>query len=148
MWTSPTLSDFKSRFVRDFPYAPAKDQDNPDYVMDADINAAMAQAGGSFNTRLGAADAQMTEMYLLLSAFYLVENIKTAEKGIRSQAEFLASSKSVGGVSVSYQIPEAYSQDPFLSQFTANRYGMQYLAIALPFVVGGARAIWGATTNA
>jgi hypothetical protein len=147
-WITPTLADFKSRFVRDFPYAPATDPANQDYVMDADITSAITQATATFNTAIGAADTAKTEMFLLLSAFFLVENLKTAQGGINSQAQFLAQSKSIGGVSVSYQIPENIAKDPVLSRFASNGYGMQYLTIVLPFLVGGMFVVEGATTNA
>ena len=97
-WSLPVKSDFKARFVRDFPYAPATDPTNQDYVMDADIDSAIAQATASFNQYLCSVEATNTEMFLLLSAFFLVENIKNAQNGLNSQAQFLAQSKSVGSV--------------------------------------------------
>jgi hypothetical protein len=147
-WSQPGLNDFKTRFVRDFPYAPKNDAGNLDYVIDGDINSAMAQAGASFNTAIGAEDLAMTEMFLLLSAFYLTESLKLAQKGINSQAQFLAQSKSVGGVSVSFQIPEWISRDPQLAKYTSNGYGKMYLDMAIPFLVGGAATVAGGTTNA
>lgn len=147
-WVLPGKSDFKARFVRDFPYAPATDPNNQDYVMDADIDSALAQAGASFNTCIGAPDTTKTEMFLLLSAFFLVENIKVGQNGLSSQAQFLASSKSVGGVSVSYQIPENIANDQNMARFAANGYGLQYVSMAMPFLVGGIGIVAGATTNA
>ena len=146
-WSQPSLSDFKTRFVRDFPYAPASDQNNPDYVMDADITSAIAQANASFNQSIGAADVALSEMFLLLSAFFLVENLKTAQNGINSQAQFLANSKGVGGVNVGYQIPEIISSNQNLAKFATNGYGMQYLNMAIPFLIGGFGVVAGATTN-
>ena len=147
MWTAPTASDFKARFVRDFPYAPANDQTNPDFVMDADINAALNSAGLNFNDGIGATGPGLTEMYLLLAAFFLVQSLKTAAKGIASKAEFPISSTGVGSVSVSVSIPEEFTSNPVLAQFTANGYGMAYLTLVYPFTVGNIGVFEGMTTS-
>ena len=122
-WSQPSLNDFKARFVRDFPYAPATDPSNPDYVMDADITNAINQASVSFNDSIGAADIALTEMFLLLSAFFLVENLKTAQNGINSQSQFLVNSKGIGGVSVGYEIPELIKSNQILAKYKGKFSG-------------------------
>ena len=52
-WAAPTVAQFKSYFVRDFPYAPASDAANSEYILDADITKAIAEAGAKFNPGLG-----------------------------------------------------------------------------------------------
>jgi len=144
MYTIPEISAFKSYFVRDFNYAPAGDADNQDYVMDADISRAYAQAQINFNDALFPDGAAIAFMWL--SAFYLVCDLQIGMKGITSQANFPINSKSAGGVSVSYSIPDRYSKDPFLSSFTQNGYGMKYLSLLIPRLIGNIQTVSGATT--
>lgn len=143
-FTLPTVADFKAQFVRDFPYAPAGDATNADYVMDADIALALTQANLSFNDNLFGDVA--SSVFLYLAAFYLVENLKNAAKGIAAQATFILNSNSVGSVSQSFTIPDRFTKDPILAQYTRNAYGMQYLTLALPYLVGNVQVIAGTTT--
>lgn len=143
-FTIPTVADFKAQFVRDFPYAQTGDAANADYVMDADIALAITQANLSFNDCLFGDAAKV--VFLYLAAFFLVENLKTAAKGIAAQASFILNSNSVGSVSQSFSIPDRFTSDAILSQFTRNAYGMQYLTLALPYLVGNVQVIAGTTT--
>ena len=36
-WTAPGVDDFKTRFRRDFEFAPDSDPENLDYITDTDI---------------------------------------------------------------------------------------------------------------
>jgi len=143
-WTTLTVAEFKAQFVRDFPYAPAGDATNADYVMDADIALAITQANVSFNDALFGDSAKM--IFLYLAAYWMVENLKNAAKGIGAQASFIMNSNSVGSVSQSFTIPERFTNDPFLGIYTRNAYGMQYLHLALPYTVGNVGVIAGTTT--
>lgn len=147
-WIAPTVEEFKARFVRDFPYAHADDQTNTDYVLDADITTAMNTALVHFNDSIGADDAGLTEMFLLLAAYFLVENLKSAAKGIAGQADFLVNSKSVGSVSISTSVPEDFLKDPMVAGFTANRYGMQFLQLMFPLMRGRVVVMRGSSTSA
>jgi hypothetical protein len=142
-WTAPTASDFKALFVRDFPYAPESDADNADYIMDSDIDSAIADALVNFNSDLDDADHRV---FLTLAAYWLVENIKLSSKGLSSQAKFLESSKSVGGVSVGYSIPDKFAKNPVLAGYMRNGYGQKYLSMILPYIVGNVDMQSGTTT--
>lgn len=145
-WTAPSAADFKAFWTRDFPYAPDSDPNDLNYITDADITRAIAEGEINFNPDLFGDDAQVTIIFMHLAAFYLVVNIQNASKGVASQAKFPISSAGVGGVNVSYQIPERYSKDPYLAQFMQNGYGMKYLSMALPYTIGSIELIEGTTT--
>jgi hypothetical protein len=143
--TFPTAAEFKTFFARDFNFAPDDDADNLDYITDTDIDRAIAEAEIGFPELLDT-DAQNTIAFMYLSAFHLVVNLQNSAKGISSQAKFPISGTSVAGVSVNFQIPERYSKDPFISQFTQNGYGMKYLSMMLPNLVGNVEISEGTTT--
>jgi len=146
MWTVPSVSDFKAYFVRDFNFAPADDQTNVNtYVVDADVTRAINEAQINFNDGLFGDNATMIFMYLV--AYTLVVNIQNSAKGISSQAKFPISSNSVGGVSVTFQVPERYAKDAFIQQYTKNGYGMKYLEMVLPFLVGVTSAAYRETSS-
>lgn len=135
-WTRPTAADFKAFFARDFNFAPASDPSNLSYITDADITRAMDEAELNFNTELFGSDAQTTNAFMYLVAFSMIVNIQNSSKGLSSQSKFPISSNSVGGISIQYQIPEKYAKDPVLSQYTQNGYGMKYLSLVLPLIIG------------
>jgi hypothetical protein len=136
-WTTPTVADFKVYFARDFDFAPSDDASNLKYVTDTDITRAIAEALLSFNETLF---SDPVPPFLYLVAYSLVVNIQNSSKGLSSQAKFPISSTSVGGVSISYQIPDRYAKDPIIQQYAKNGYGMKYLEYALPALVGVASA--------
>lgn len=145
-WTPPVASDFKSYFNRDFPYAPAGDA-SLNFIQDADITKALLEAGDNFNSGcIGDGGSQTTRIFMYLVAFFLVQNIQNSTKGLAATARFPIAGTSVGGVSVSSEIPERYKKDPFLSQFTTNAYGMRYLQLAEPYARGNVRLVQGTTT--
>ena len=146
-WTAPSIADFKAYFTRDFNYATEHDEpQNDEYVLDSDITKAIAEAEINFNAELYGTDAQVTAVFMYLVAFCLVINLQNSSKGIASQSKFPISSNSVGGVSVSYQIPDKYAKDPVLSQYTQNGYGMKYLSLVIPYLTGNVELIEGTTT--
>lgn len=142
-WTAPTASDFKGFFARDFNFAQASDPNNLDFVIDADINRAINEAQINFNSALFGSDAQVTNVFMYYAAFCLVRNIQMSTKGLASQSKFPISSNSVGGVSISFAIPDAYTKDPFLSSLTSNGYGMRYLELLLPYLSGNITVVCG-----
>lgn len=136
MWEEPSVSEFKDFFERDFNFAPSTDPDNLEYVTDKDITRAINEALINFNTELFGDDDQITNVFMYLAAYHLVRNITNSAKGLSSQSKFPISSNNVGSVSVSFQIPDKYSKDPYLNSFTQNGYGMRYLELTLPYLVG------------
>lgn len=146
-WVKPAIADFKAYFARDFNYATDHDEpQNDEYVLDADITKAITEASINFNSRLYGEDALVTAVFMYLAAFYLVVNLQNSSKGIASQSKFPISAASVGGVSVNFQIPARFTEDAYICQFTQNGYGMKYLSLALPFLVGNVTLIEGTTT--
>lgn len=136
-WSPPTASDFKTFFARDFNFAPVKDPNNLDYVVDSDITRAINEGLINFSPSLFGSDAQITNVFMYLAAFFLVFNIQNSVKGLSSQSRFPINSNSVGGVSVNFTLPEIYQDDPVLSMYTQNGYGMKYLSFALVMLPGG-----------
>jgi hypothetical protein len=51
----------------------------------------------------------------------------------------------VGNVSESYSIPHAYMDNPVYSFYTQSAYGLKYLSLVLPGIVGNVVAVGGAT---
>ena len=133
-WTPPSNADFRSYFARDFNFAPTGDPNNLDYITDTDITKAIAEGVANFNHCLFGSNALVIFMYL--AAHMLVCNLQNSSKGISSQSKFPISSTSVGGVSVTYQIPDRYMKDAYIQQFAKTGYGMKYLEFALPYTVG------------
>ena len=145
--------DFKSWFVRDFKYyiaegktAPSGLYDACDSVTDLDISKAFTEATINFNPGLFSDDASATMCFLYLAAFYLVNDLQTSSAGMGSSGLFPVNSRSIGGVSESYTIPEWMTKDPILSNFATNRYGQKYLSMIKPLLIGRATVYRGATT--
>jgi hypothetical protein len=140
-----TVTDFKSFFSRDFSYAQAFDPDNTSFVTDDDINKAFSEAKIGLNQGLFSSDDNIRIGYLYLTAHYLVNDLKTALQGIGGVADMPLSGRTVGSVSETYSIPKAYTDDPILAFYTQSRYGMKYLSLVLPSIVGNVGVVAGAT---
>jgi len=139
---APTVSDFKAYFVRDFPYG----TDMETTVLDSDIQKALDKAALQINSKCLSDQAEYTQGYLLLAAHYLVMALRTASQGIASSYKGDVASRSVGGVSESYSIPEWINQNPLYSSFTRTGYGNEYLLMILPCLVGNILVVDGRTT--
>lgn len=148
-WAFPTASEFKAFFVRDFAYAPASDSNNLDFITDADINKAIVDAKIHFNQGLGfGGDDGMTTAAMNLIAFFLVMSLQTSAKGVGSQVNFPVNSKSVGGVSLSYSIPDKFTKDPFIAMLAQNGYGIKFFMLCAPHLRGRMEVVEGTTTYA
>lgn len=146
-----TVSDFKTRFYRDFLYKTVQEggeplQADPDYVQDQDIANAFTDAQALLNQALFSSDTQITSGYLYLTAHCLALNLVAADSGgINSTGTgaFPVASRSVGSVSESYQVPDAYKDDPILAQYAQTAYGQKYLAMVLPRLRGNMTIAFG-----
>lgn len=146
-----TVSDFKARFYRDFFYAnqlPNQEQPVPpnvDLIQDLDITNAFSDAQALLNQGLLGSNSNITNGYLFLSAHCLSLNIKAADSGVNSTGTgaFPVTGRTVGSVSESYMIPDAYKDDPILAQYAQTAYGQKYLAMVLPFLRGNMTALAG-----
>jgi len=137
-----TIADFKAKFYRDFTYN-NQNQSPPnapvpyDVVQDIDITNAFSDAQEVLNQCLFADGNGITIGYLLLTAHFLALAIKSSDSGINGGGgTFPVQSRSVGSVSESYMIPDAYKDSPVLSGYTSTSYGMRYLNMVLPYIIG------------
>lgn len=131
-YSNPSVADFKSRFVRDFPYG----TDIATTILDQDIANAFQMSNVNMNPDIWSDQASYTMGYLLLSAHFLVVNLQTSSQGIAGQYSFLQQSHSVGSVSESFAIPQKILDNPYFASLAKTGYGAQYLQLLLPRLVG------------
>lgn len=105
-----------------------------DYVTDSDIERAMSQAYLNRNYRFGSTDEERINIYLHLIAFYLVMDMQNASAGVGSGYMGLVASRSVDGVSESYNFPQWLLNSPVYGIFASNGFGMKYLSLILPYI--------------
>lgn len=128
----PQVPQFKNFFVDDFPYGSDPRSQFPDYR----ILVAMQMANTSFfNPIFFGTQSEFNNGFLLLSAHYMVMNIRRASQGMKGQFGFLQSSKSAG-ISVSIDIPERIKANPDFAWLCQTNYGAQYLHMVLPQLSG------------
>lgn len=121
------------------------DDNIENYVQDSDIERAFKEAQANFNISLFSTDAQIQMVYLYLTAHYLVMDMKNALAGLESSGNFPVNSRSVGSVSESYDIPESYKTNPIYSYLSQTGYGLKYLSLVLPRLIGGVQSVCGGT---
>jgi hypothetical protein len=131
-YNNPTIPDFKNYFTRDFPYG----TDPNTSVLDADIGKAYSQVNFAINPALFTNQENYTLGYLWLAAHWLVIDLRAASQGISGQYEWLTTSKSVGSVSESFQIPQRILDNPLFSGYSKTNYGAKYLQLLLPALTG------------
>lgn len=107
-----------------------------DYVLDQDINNAFAEAMVLFNPALWANDTQQKLGYLYLTAHFMVTDIRRSNAGLASRPEFSTSAKTVGSVSETYELPDRFKNDAILNGYLKTGYGMKYLDMILPLLMG------------
>lgn len=116
-----------------------------DYVLDDDIDKAFSEAKMLLNQGLFGSDEDIRIGYLYLTAAYLVNDLRASMSGIMSSGYFPVSSRSVGNVSESYDIPDAWRDNPSYSFLSQSAYGQKYLSLVLPNLVGNVGAVLGRT---
>lgn len=140
-YSNPDINSFKEYFSRDFPFG----TDPETSVTDADISKAFQMTNISINQNLFCDQSSYTIGYLLLSAHFLVMNLRASSQGINGQFSFLESSKSVGSVSQSFSIPQRILDNPYLSMLMKTNYGAEYLQLILPQICGQMFVVAGRT---
>ena len=120
-----------------------KEISNSGLVSDLDITNAYAEACVSFNDKLFDAD-EMVLAYLYLAAHFLVNDLNAG--GSEGGGVGLANSRSVGNVSESYSIPQAYLDNPQFAFLSKSSYGTKYLNMVIPRLVGNMASVCGATS--
>lgn len=140
-YTNPSVDDFKTYFNRDFPYGTDIDTS----VTDTDIGKAFQLVNINVNQDLFSDQSSYSIGYLLLSAHYLVMNLRSSSQGISGQFNFLQQSKSVGSVSESFGIPERVMANPDWAILCKTNYGAQFLQLIIPQLSGQAFFVYGTT---
>ncbi len=140
-YTNPTFIQFQQYFSRDFPYG----SDPATNVTINDINNAFLSVNVNINPDLFSNQQNYTLGYLLLSAHFLVMNLRTSSQGINGQFNFLQASKGVGALNESFSIPQRILDNPLWSMYTKTNYGAQFLQIVLPQLAGQMWNAYGTT---
>lgn len=140
-FVAPTISDFKTRFFRDFPYG----VDPAVAVLDMDILIAFNQVDFSINQELWANQSAYSMGYLLLAAHFMVLNLRASSQGLNGQYNWAENSKSVQGVSESFSIPQRILDNPDFMAYTKTNYGAAYLNQVWPQLCGQMFSVYGRT---
>jgi hypothetical protein len=138
---NPQLADFKSYFFRDFPYGTSTETD----VVDLDITKSFQMVNINMNPALFGDQSSYSIGYLLLSAHYLVTNLRASSQGINGQYNFLQQSKNVGSVAEAFAIPERILANPDFAMLCKTNYGAQFIQLILPQLTGQIFAVHGST---
>ena len=139
-YTDPSIADFKAYFVRDFPYGASSNK-----VTNNDITKALADAAFFINEALFASQADYTLGFLEITDHMLVMNLRASSQGTGGKFSWLQTSKSAGGVSSGYQIPDRIAQNPELAILSETRYGAKFLFMILPYLNGQIFTVCGGT---
>lgn len=114
----------------------AGDESDKTRVQDADITGAIFDASFNVNQQLFGDQAHWGRAFLYLTAHNLVERLRAAGEGVRSQFSWLIEDKGVADVKVKYSIPPNILKNPFLASISTTRYGARYLEIVTPLLCG------------
>ena len=132
MFTAPTIANFQSQFVRDFPYG----TDPNVAVLDQDILNAFNLVDMAINPCLWPNQTAYQIGYCYLAAHYLVLNLRASSQGLNGQYNWAQNNKSVGAVSEGFQIPQRIIDNPDFMMLTKTQYGARYLELVLPQLAG------------
>lgn len=138
---NPSVADFKSFFNRDFPFG----TDINTTVIDDDITKAFTFTNVNMNQDLFADQGSYNIGYFLLSAHYLVMNLRASTQGINGQFNFLEVSKSVAAVSQAFAIPQRVLDNPDWAILCKTNYGAQFIQLILPQLCGNLFNVVGST---
>ncbi len=114
------------------------------YILDADIEKAFAEAKVNFNQALFSTDEEITLAFLYLAAHFLVIDIRNSSQGVNSKGNYNAQSQTVGNVSESLYIPDKIANNSIFQMYTTTGYGMKYINLVAPRLVGRVVAVRGA----
>lgn len=140
------LSDGVTALPTDTTYWEVVTDNIYDYVLDADITRAIGEMSAMFPIDKFKTDEAIRLGELYLTAHCLVNDIRTANGGLVSQFPFPLQSKSVGSISQSYGIPRRFLDREIYSFYITSQYGLKYLALVIPRMIGNISVAFGATT--
>lgn len=135
-----SVAGFKAYFYRDFPYG-----NTASTVMNQDIRKALIEATCFVNKDLFCTTGSYNQGVLLLAAHFLAMNLRASSQGISGSFPWMQTSKSVGSVSESYQIPQWIMDNPEWAMLTKTNYGAQFLFMVLPSLSGQVFTVLGRT---
>lgn len=140
-YSNPSTADFKAYFSRDFPYG----TDPNVAVTDTDIAKTYQLTNVNINPALFSDQSSYTIGYLLMSAHYLVTNLRASSQGLSGQFNFLEQSKGVGSVNQAFAIPQRILDNPYWSMLTKTNYGASFLQLIIPQMAGQMWISYGST---
>lgn len=135
-----TIEEFKQFFSKDFEYGTEQDQ-----VSDAEIARAMTEAKMNFNEGMFQDDDEKKLIFSYLTAYYLVVDINNANTQGASNNGGLLTYRQVRNVAESFKVPKWVEESPMFSQFSQNGYGLKYLTMIYPYLIGNVGIVGGAT---
>lgn len=135
-----TIDEFKTFFAKDFDYGTEITQ-----VSDVDISKAMVEAGMNFNEKLFDCVEEKKIIFSYLTAYYLVVDINNANTQGASNNGGLLTYRQVRNVAESFKVPKWVEESPMFSQFSQNGYGLKYLTMIYPYLIGNVGIVGGAT---
>lgn len=135
-----TPAQFKEFFVKDFVYGTGQDQ-----VSDNDITKAISEAKMNFNESLFDTDDEKKIIFLYLTAYYLVVDINNINTQGASNNGGLVSYRQVRNVAESFKVPKWIEESPMYSMFSQNGYGLKYLTMIYPYLIGNVGIVPGRT---
>lgn len=119
--------------------------DNKDnYISDSDIERAFIEAKALFNHKLIKDEDTCKMLFLYITAHFLVTDVNNASNGFNMGYNGFVSSKSVGSVSESYNVPTWATNNPIFSSLATTGYGRKFLTLYTPYITGGAMLVKGA----
>ena len=135
-----TIEEFKEFFSKDFEYGTEDGQ-----VSDAEIARAMAEAGMNYNEAILTECESKKIIFAYLTAYYLVVDINNANTQGTSNNGGLLTYRQVRNVAESFKVPKWVEENPMFSQFAQNGYGLKYLTMIYPYLIGNIGIVGGAT---
>lgn len=113
------------------------------YVSDSDIEKARNEAVVNFNKELTTGCENTRICFMYLWAFYLSFDLSLAQGGAYGSVNFPVTDVTVGSVSESYYVPKAYMEDPILSFYARNGFGLKYLSLVYANALGNVKVVAG-----
>lgn len=138
---NPSVADFQAYFNRDFPYG----TDINTSILDSDITKTFVMTNININQDLFADQGSYNVGYLLMSAHYLVMNLRASSQGLNGQFNFLQAGKGAGSVNESFSIPQRILDNPDWAMLTKTNYGAQFLQLIIPQLAGQMYSVCGST---
>jgi len=125
----------------------SEDESIDDFILDRDIEKAMNEAANRFNPSLLSNDLNRKIAFSYLTAFFLVYDLQTAKDGVSSSWSNPVKRRTVGKMSVWYEIPTTMKSYPSYQFLARNQYGVKYFELIRAKLVGNVKVFLGNATN-